>query len=462
MEKPQIKLKKQNNILIITLISLILIMYSSAVFYFKNHFYFGTTINGINASGKTVEEVNNKINSEVKSYKLVLKGRNGSNEKITASDINIKSNLYNKLVQYKKDQNPYNVINGIFSSKKYDTTQFVSYDEGLLTKRINNSSLLDDSKITKPENASLKFTGSEYEIVNEVNGNKIKKDVLYKKVQDAVLNNKKTISLEDSGCYENPKITSKSKEIIDAKDTLNKYLSSSITYEIGDNREVVDKAKINSFLKIDDNFNVEINKQKVRNYIDNLGYKYNTAGKTRDFVNSSGQSIKVNGGSYGWYINSSKETDNLVQAIKDGKTISKQPEYSRTARFHGADDIGKTYIEVDLTKQHLWFYKDGNLVVDNDVVTGCVSANHSTPEGVYSIVLKKRDAILKGQDYASPVSYWMPFNQDIGIHDANWRTEFGKDIYLTQGSHGCVNSPFDLAQTIFDNVDVGTPVVCHY
>ena len=55
----------------------------------------------------------------------------------------------------------------------------------------------------------------------------------------------------------------------------------------------------------------------------------------------------------------------------------------------------------------------------------------------------------------------MPFNGNIGIHDAGWRNKFGGNIYLTNGSHGCINSPPNLANTIFNNIDASTPVICY-
>ena len=126
------------------------------------------------------------------------------------------------------------------------------------------------------------------------------------------------------------------------------------------------------------------------------------------------------------------------------------------------NDIGLTYVEINLTKQHLWFYKDGTLIVQGAVVTGNVKKGYKTPEGVYSLKYRIRNAVLKGENYEAKVSYWMPFNNDIGIHDAPWRSGFGGNIYLTRGSHGCVNAPFKLAETLFKNITVGTPIVCYY
>ncbi len=112
-------------------------------------------------------------------------------------------------------------------------------------------------------------------------------------------------------------------------------------------------------------------------------------------------------------------------------------------------------------KQHLSFYKNGSLIVQGDVVTGNVSTKNPTPEGIYRLKYKERNATLKGEGYSAPVDFWMPFNGGIGIHNASWRNEFGGNIYMANGSHGCINAPYDLAKVIFNNIDEGTPVICY-
>lgn len=270
------------------------------------------------------------------------------------------------------------------------------------------------------------------------------------------------MDLEATNCYVNPKYTVKSPKTTQIRDLLNKYVSSKIIYTFGDKKETVDGSKINNWLTVNDNFEVEFDKDKIKKYMLELSKTYDTIGKTRSFVTTSGRTISVGGGDYGWDIDSSKETENLITYIKQGGTVKKEPAYSQTAASRGANDIGNTYVEVDLSDQHLWFYKNGSLVVQGDVVTGNVSQVHPTPEGVYWVKYKERHATLKGEGYSSPVDYWMPFNGGIGIHDASWRSSFGGSIYMSDGSHGCVNSPYYLASTIYQNIDKGTPVVCYY
>jgi len=439
----------------------ILIIYLCMVLYFKNHFYFRTTINGIKASGKTVEEINKEMESEVKNYTLQLEGRDGSKEKISARDFNLKYNTNNEIQKLKDAENPFNIFKAILVKKDLKMPRTISYDEEVLKQHINKMVFFNENKITNPKNASLNFTGKEYAITAEVMGNKVNKDNLIKEIKNAIVTNKEVINLEQSNCYENPKYTSKSKEVIEAKNTMDKYLQAVITYDIRGNKEVVNASKINNWLRTDENFKPYVDKEKVRAYIDNLAYTYNTVGITRDFVTASGAHIKVSGGSYGWAINRSKETENLVQAITEGKTINKKPSYAQTTPYTGSDDIGNTYVEIDLTKQHLWFYKNGSVIADGDIVTGNVSLNYSTPEGVYKLEYKEKNSVLRGENYAAPVDFWMPFNGGIGMHDASWRKEFGGTIYQNGGSHGCINCPPALAQIIFETIEPGTPIICH-
>lgn len=119
-------------------------------------------------------------------------------------------------------------------------------------------------------------------------------------------------------------------------------------------------------------------------------------------------------------------------------------------------------MEINLTAQHLYFYKDGKLLVESDFVSGNESKGWSTPAGVFPLTYKQRDATLKGETYRTPVSYWMPFNGNIGLHDATWRSTFGGTIYKTSGSHGCVNLPPAVAKTIFENIAAGVPVLCYH
>lgn len=122
----------------------------------------------------------------------------------------------------------------------------------------------------------------------------------------------------------------------------------------------------------------------------------------------------------------------------------------------------RNYVEIDLTNQQLYLYTDGALVLETPIVSGSLATRHRTPAGAYTLVGKHRNVTLRGPDYANFVRYWMPFNGGIGLHDAPWRRNFGGTIYKTNGSHGCINLPADMAETIFGIIDASYAIVCYW
>ncbi|BCZ48192.1 hypothetical protein psyc5s11_42590 [Clostridium gelidum] len=461
MEKQKSKWNKIIRGIIISFCALIVI-YVGITMYFTNHFYLGSTISCVNVSGKTVEEVNEQMPAEVEEYTLELEERENVKEQIRGSDIGLEYNSDGKVKELKDKQNPFGWIIALFDKNDSKVSEVVTYDEELLQTCLDKLSCFDSSNIIEPQNSKFQYTDEGYVILDEVSGNKINKEILYDKVIDAILKGEKTINLEASNCYENPQYTSNSQEVIDTKDMLNKYINSEITYTFGDKTEVLNGATINNWIETNEDLEITFDEKKIKSYIDKLSSTYDTVGKTRDFITSLGTTIKISGGDYGWSISKNDEVKELIEIIKEGQTINKEPIYMQAALAHGNNDIGNTYVEINMAKQHLWFYKNGSLVVQGDVVTGNVNNNCSTPIGIYKLKYKQKDATLKGDNYSTQVSFWMPFNGGIGIHDAIWRYEFGGNIYRTNGSHGCVNAPYELANKIFDNIEGGIPIICYY
>ncbi|MCT8975913.1 L,D-transpeptidase/peptidoglycan binding protein [Clostridium sp. CX1] len=456
--------EKGNRIImgIMIILWVLLITYMGTVAYFTNRFYFGSEINGINVSGKTVEETKEQMASKLQSYRLNLKERGGKEEEIRGPDINLKYNPSRSYKEFKDKQNPYRWVLAPFDKEESKMAEELSYDNRLLKEKIDKLPCFNSSNVVEPKNPSFKYEDKGYVIISEVNGNKVDKDILYRQIVKAISKEETSIDLETTDCYVRPKYTSKSPEIIKVKDILNKYVSSKITYVFGESKETIAGSEINKWLKINENLEITVDEEKVRTSLEEIFSAYNTVGKLRNFVTSSGKTIDIDGGDYGWSINIAKEIQDLNTIIKEGQTITKEPTYSQTALSHNKNGIGNTYVEIDMTNQHLWFYKNGSLVVQGDIVTGNISSNHGTPKGIYRLKYKQADTVLRGQDYSSPVSFWMPFNGGIGIHDANWRGAFGGNIYRTNGSHGCVNCPYYLAREIFYNIQAGSPVICYY
>ena len=313
----------------------------------------------------------------------------------------------------------------------------------------------------KQVDAHLEVSDNGYEIVPETEGTALDKDKVTEVITKAVKAGETEVDLEASDCYLKPSVYQDDKNLIAQRDQSNAFLKAKITIDFSDRQEVVDQNLIKDWVTTDENGNAVLDEAKVKAYVVELAKKYDTFGYPRQFKTSTGETITVSGGDYGWLMARNDTTTKLIEAIKSGKSQTIEPEYTYKGYVRDTNDIGNTYVEVSLSAQHMWFYKNGQLLVDTDVVTGNHNLGHDTKTGIYAIMYKERNATLVGEDYSSPVKYWMPFYANVGIHDASWRTTFGGSEYLNNGSHGCVNTPEANAEKIFNNIEKGVPVVVY-
>ena len=335
----------------------------------------------------------------------------------------------------------------------------VIFDDNLLRNAINKLSCFDENNIIESKNAKLEYVGNQYVIRKEIYGTEIDKDTLYNHIVNAIKSGQDMLDLNVINCYKDPRYSSTSQEVINAQNTLNRYISSKISYNYGTDGSALDGSTIKDWIYINGEYNITILEGKVREYVDSIADKYSS---------SLGYSIPVSGGyngnNHSWIVDREAETASLISNIKNGDNITKNPAFVQNSYASYFSNLGDTFVEVDMGSQYLWFYKNGYVVAEGNIVTGNMSAaGCATPAGVYTLNRRQKDTVLIGPDYESPVSFWMPFiGNSIGLHDASWRWNFGGDIYKTNGSHGCVNLPYSLAQSIYNNISVGTPVICYY
>jgi len=197
--------------------------------------------------------------------------------------------------------------------------------------------------------------------------------------------------------------------------------------------------------------------------VNNNADTYDTFGKYTNFTTTLGVELSLPRLSYGWRTDRSGEAEVLIALIKAGEQQHREPIYVRKGVWKGQNDIGTSYIEADLTHQHLYVYQQGVIVFETDFVSGNMnSPGCVSPAGIFGLTYKTMNAVLRGENYETPVTYWMPFYGNFGMHDATWRSSFGGDIFLTNGSHGCLNLPLEAAAQIYNYVYEGSPIICYY
>lgn len=453
--------RKQLAILVAALaVALLAVVYVTVSFYFNKHFPFRTTINGIDCSGKTVAEVKLLISETIDPYQLELTDQNGHHETIKGSEINLQPIFDGSLEEELASRSGFQWPASLFRKTNIELETMVSYDEEKLQSIMENLQCVKESDKHKPVNAHISdYTeGKGYKIIPEETGAQIDTAVLSGVLHSSIINLQKKLSLAEADCYVKPTVTSEDETLKAALAQLNTALKAKITYTIENDKETLDSSTIRNWLSVTEDNQVVVDEAQAAAYIKSLAAKYDTYGKTRTFTTTYGPTVQLKTNKYGWQINQSKETEQLIADIKSGTTASREPAYSRKAKNRTDKDYGDTYVEINLTAQHLYLYKDGVMILESDLISGNTELGNDTPPGAFSVTYTQRGAVLRGRDYATPVDFWMPFNGNVGMHDATWKSDFGGNYYTYTGSHGCINLPYASAETIFNNIKTGDPV----
>lgn len=450
--------------IIITAAAIAAVVYIQVGKQYQTVYFPNTTINGVDASKRTVEEVKQMIASGIDGYTLTLEERDGKSEVIAGEAIGLESVFDGSLEKLLADQDQNRWYEHRNAPQTFEIATMIQYDQAKFEEVTGALACFDEENIIKPQDAYLSdyVSGQGYAVIPSVLGNEPDQAKVVEAISDAVMNLKETLSLEELDAYRKPAVTEEDPALVQRAQDLNRLVNVTVTYTFGDSREVLNGDTISSWTGIGEDGSVYLDSGKVTEYVKGLASKYDTYNKAKTLKTSYGPTVKISGGMYGWRINQAQEADELSAIIRSGESQTREPVYKQKAASHGSADYGSTYVEINLTAQHLYYYKDGKLITQSDFVSGNEAKGWSTPAGVYPLTYKERNATLKGEDYRTPVDYWMPFNGGIGMHDATWRSSFGGTIYKNSGSHGCVNLPHSVAQTIFENISSGTPVLCYH
>ena len=450
---------------------ILLVVYAGFAVFFNSHFLFQTTINGKDYALKSVQAVEDDMKLQVQDYSLTLEESDGDSEVIVGEDISLEYVPTEELNELVSSQNNLLWITSLWEKPELATKVTVQYSDTELSEVIKNLACMDPDNQEKSVSAKPEFKETQFEITEEVIGTQIEEDIFNEAVRSAIESFEDTLVLAEAQCYRLPKYVSTSEEVIEACEKMNSYLGAEITYDLHPDKVVVDASVISEWITVSKKMKVKFSEDKMREFLSDLGKKYDTRGKERTFKAADGNTVKVSGGGFGWLINEKEEFVQLKKDIKKGKKITREPVYYAYGKAveHTETDWGDTYAEVDLTDQRMYFIKNGNVVLESPVVTGNPNRGNATPQGVYSLTYKTRNAVLRGErdengepEYETPVAYWMPFNGGIGFHDATWQSSFGGSRYRTNGSHGCINMPLNKAKELYNLIPDKCPVICHY
>lgn len=455
-------MRKKKVLLIVGIITGAVVLCLAGLFFFNSKEYFmdkfgrKTFISNTDVSSMTVEEAVAVMNDS-KGFKVSF-SKDGKAQDVDISAAVTREFSKEEVVECKEN---FTFVEYLFGREK----DFQVKPSNSVVDEQKLRVILEETLPAETVKARDAHLDEDFQLVPEVFGDEVNFDNLIYDIKEGINTGLKLeYKLEDY--YIQPKFTKESENIVAAVNDINAYSSMNIIYQFGEDSEIIDWEKIKKHLEYNPDTAVLTLKTKwVRNFVRQLGSKYNTYGKTRKFKTTKDGKVTIHGGIMGWWINEDETVKQLKKILKKKKSKTVEPIYRNVAAQHGKDDIGDTYVEISIKRQHLWFYKDGKLKLQSDVVTGKLTKDRKTTVGVHRIYGKQRDRYLGTmavQGYRSFVHYWMPFNWDgQGLHDATWRSKFGGNLYKTGGSHGCVNLPYSFAGKLYEEVSIGMPVVVY-
>ena len=476
---PSCKKKYKIKRIVVMIVAMILIIscciYAGVSYYYSYHFFLGTTINGIDSSNKTAYEVEQEIAGKKDNYVIQVRSRMQDPQTITGKDIDYQYVSSGAVLKLLKAQKPYKWIKSFFEKNNYMLQEDSVFSREKLEEQVRSLNCAQKENQIAPENAYVSFNNSEFTIVPETEGNELNTKEAYQMISGAIDNEAIEVDLEsDPKAYKKADVTRDSAELQDIVNAYNNLAKANITYTFGDETVTLDGNTIKDWLQFDEKGQLLQDdgafRQHVVDYVAQLAADHDTVGTERQFQTTSGRTVYVYGSAYGWKIDQDGEVAQLMQEIQSGTQTTREPVYDMRANAHGTNDLGNTYIEVDLTEQYMWYYQNGNIIFQSDIVSGLPSdPDRKTPPGIFTLYSKNSPDVLRGAmtangtySYEQPVTYWMPFNGNIGFHDADWQPYFGGDGYFTGGSHGCINLPPENAGQLYSLIQYDVPIVCFY
>lgn len=499
--------------------------YLGIAYYYMDGFSFGTWINGVYCTGKSVSQVNEELLSQISVPELtviypVSDGEEMPEEERNSSHFILDGQMlerdYTKaLGQLLQRQRPLMWVRNLFlRDGGYELIPTVSLtEEG---KETFEKQFLADEAVQAEikRDACIRLEKDEEEGIRLYDGKKNRFDTekAFLECVNAVEEGKTEVVIS-SACYYDEKSNAEEKEQQSFYQELLDFLDFEIIYDMGAEQVRFDRKALVDLLAVEEagtdgavgeeedrksgtigekeagesaaagekkavpirgtdggefvfargeNGAFCWDKEKIKSAVDKLADTYDTYGKPREFAMTGGGTVTLEKGNYGTQLDRKTEEEWLAEALAARKNEAHTPSYLREAYARGENDIGDTYIEINMTKQKLWYYQAGKVEIETPIVTGNMMRRRDTPDGVYYVYGKQKNRTLRGPGYASYVNYWMPVKGGIGIHDALWRDEFGGDIYKKEGSHGCVNLPLEAAEKLYGMIEIGVPVIMYY
>ncbi len=446
----------------LAIVCLLAAAYGAGYYYFGSHFVPGTTVNGMDVSNMDGPTLAATVNDAAEAWQVDITNADGYALTIGASDIDLTVDGKALADAARAETDPTRWVLDMVQPQGIVVDEAVSYDKDKLKAVVDASVEAYNADAQAPTDAAPSYDeeSKAYVVTPEAAGKQLNVEAVEAAADEGANNLEDEVALTDDALVQ-PGVTSDNDKLTSAVDAANKMLALDIPLTVGD-KEVahVTGDLIKGWISFGDDYAVTLDTGAIKKWA------------KKELKSSAASSDEAH--TYG--LDADATADAIADAIQNNKSdpleVSTKVLTDLPAATEGASELGR-HIDVNLTTQYARMYDDdGNVIWSSYIVSGDMGEDRATPTGTYAINGNKaKNQTLIGADededgepdYKSKVTYWMPFiGNDVGLHDASWRSQFGGSIYQYNGSHGCVNLPTDKAAQLYDLTRVGDKVIVHW
>ncbi|UUX33828.1 L,D-transpeptidase family protein [Fundicoccus culcitae] len=448
-------------------ILIVVVLYFFGVSFYLDKFVANTEFGSVDISHLTLNDAQAKIEKELSQRQVQIKENGKTVASMQLADYQPAFTLETTLANHFNNQNPLFWFSHLVQANEYENvlTNNITINQADLIENLEMQGITNDQR-TPSENAQITFDEDEgFYISDSTIGNQVDYELLTEELITHLDDGDMVLDIESA--YLEPEYNEDDEKVVALYDKIKAASDFDYIIEVGGDDLTITQEQIENWIYFDSNNQIIFDRELITEFVNDLNESYSTFDKERQFDSTSQGTITIPPGILGWGIEIEPTVDLIIEDLKAGVDTRREPViYSTSGVPNSANDIGTTYVEIDLTYQMMHLYYEDELILSTNIVSG--QTGTETVPGANAVIEMLRDTDLVGfnprleKEYKVPVSYWIRFDYiDQGIHDATWQWSFGGDVYTYSGSLGCINTPLEYMGTIYEYVEYGTPVIVY-
>ena len=366
------KNKLLRNIIIFGCI-LLVIFFGAILFlmnYYKQSFSVNTWINGIYCTGMNVDEVNKELLQSAEAPFLSIKDLEGNIYQISLEQAGFAVDYTQDLETVWNEQKQYTFWDSLQLHTIEEIEPVTSFDIEYILSAIAEMDCLKAEREAE-KTVEIIMTENGYQLKNTLL-NRINEQIIFDHVKeifadrDYILKGYKEgsfeVDLTSLNCYADVEPNAEQSKMLEQWNVLESFIQCELVYDMGDEQISFSGKLASDFIDVDENGNIlfdsnghpVVSEKAIEEFINNLAEEYNTWKKDLVFTSTAGDEKIVPYQNYGTEIDVKKEKEYLLQALTEKRSEVHVPEYTHQGIVRGKNDIGDTYIEVDMGNQKLY------------------------------------------------------------------------------------------------------------